>query len=133
MYSKKWQNTIIEQLAFKYGLDKRVVQEIVYYPLRFTRDVMNDPADDTPVRIKRLGVFAYRGSRTKASTVKPKYDQLIMFAEQLYEVEYKKNFESLDEFTEYIVDMFKSKQYDKIYDMHKVFRDKIKYVADESV
>lgn len=126
MYKDKWQNKLIEQLAFKYGLDKRVVQEVVYYPMSFTKQVMNDPKDDTPIRIKHLGVFAYRGSRTKETVEKPKYDILIQHAEELYDVEYKKEFEELDAFVEYIVDCFKSKNYSAIRDMHQTFVKKIK-------
>lgn len=127
MYKDKWQNKLIDQLAFKYGIDKRVVQEVVYYPMSFTKQVMNDPKDDTPIRIKHLGVFAYRGSRTKETVEKPKYDTLIQAAEDLYEVEYKKNFEDLDAFVEYIVDCFKNKEYSAIRDIHQIFVKKVKY------
>lgn len=127
MFKDKWQNKLIEQLAFKYGLDKRVVHEIVYYPMSFTKQVMNDPEDDTPVRIKHLGVFAYRGSRTKEKVEQPKYDMLIQNAEQLFDVHYKEEFETLDAFVEYLVDRFKSKDYSAIRKAHEIFKDKIKY------
>ena len=127
MYKDKWQDKIIDHLAFKYGLDKRVVQEIVHYPLLFTKNVMNDPADGTPIRIKHLGVFAFRGSRTKETVERPKYDIIIQHADELYDIHYNKEFECLDAFVEYVVDCFKSKNYSAIRDIHLIFKEKIKY------
>lgn len=127
MLKDKWQNKLIEKLAFKYGLDKRVVTAIVNYPLLFTKNVMNSGSDDTPIRIKYLGVFAYRGSRTKVTAEKPKFDMIIQNAEELYDIHYKDEFKSLDEFVEYTVDRFKEADYSAIRRIHEIFKLKIKY------
>jgi hypothetical protein len=130
MIKSKWQQNLVNQLAFKYGMDKRVVHEIVYYPLLFTKNVMNDPKDDTPIRIKHLGVFAYRGSRTKEKIERPKFDMLMQNSEELYDTHYKEEYESLDEFVEYMVDSFKEKDYSAIRNIHEIFKHKIKYAKD---
>lgn len=122
-----WHSNIIEHLAFKYGLDKRVVTNIVHYPMLFTKRVMNDPKDDTPIRIKFLGVFAYRGSRNKRVYEQPKYDIIIQHAEELFDIHYNKEFESLDQFVEYIVDSFNTADYQAIKKVHDIFKEKIKY------
>lgn len=126
----KWQDKIIDQLAFKYGLDKRVVREVVYYPLLFTNRVMNDPKDDRPIRIKHLGVFAYRGSRNKSVIEKPKYDLIIQHAEELFNIHYNEEFETLDHFVEYIIDLWNQREYSAIRKVHQIFKDKIKYAKD---
>ncbi len=91
---------------------------------------MNDPADATPIRIRHLGVFAYRGSRTKETVERPKYDIIIQHAEQLFEVHYNEEFECLDAFVEYVVDSFKTKDYSAIRKVHLIFKDKIKYAKN---
>jgi hypothetical protein len=88
---------------------------------------MNDPADDTPIRIKHLGVFAYRGSRTKEKVERPKFDMILQNVEELYDVHYKDLFESQDEFVEYLVDSFKEAEYSAIRSVHEIFKEKIKY------
>jgi hypothetical protein len=127
MLKDKWQNKLVEKLAVKYGLDKRVVKVVTDYPLLFTKRVMNDPADDTPIRIKHLGVFAYRGSRTKEKVERPKFDMILQNVEELYDVHYKDLFESQDEFVEYLVDSFKEAEYSAIRSVHEIFKEKIKY------
>lgn len=127
MYRDKWQSKLIDQLSFKYGMDKRVVQEVVHYPLLFTKRVMNDGADDRPIRIRSLGVFAYRGSRDKQKVEKPKYDVIIQNLEELYIKYYNKEFDSLELFSEYVTDKFKEKDYSAIRKVHEIFKDVIKY------
>lgn len=127
MIVTKWQSKIVDFLSFKYGIDKRVVDTVVHYPMLFTKRVMNDPADDTPIRIKHLGVFAYRGSRTKRTFEQPKYDILIQHAEELYDLHYNKDFEDLDQFVEYLMDSFNTADYQAIKKAHEIFKSRIKY------
>ena len=53
----QWQKDLIRELAKKYGLDIRVVRTMVYYPYLFTKRVIKDPHDNTPIRHRYLGCF----------------------------------------------------------------------------
>jgi len=57
---EKWQKDLIKQLAEKYNLDTRVVRTLAYYPMLYLRDKMLESGDETPVRIRKLGVWAIK-------------------------------------------------------------------------
>ena len=52
-----WQKQLIKELAEKYGVDVRVVRQMVYYPFLFTNRKMANKQDGTPIRHRHLGVF----------------------------------------------------------------------------
>ena len=54
------QDIIIRDLAAKYKKDPRIIEAIVYSPLKFTKRVIENPQDDRPVRIKYFGVFTQK-------------------------------------------------------------------------
>lgn len=54
---QNWQKQLIKELAEKYGIDVRVVRQMVYYPFLFTNRKMSDSVDMSPIRHRHLGVF----------------------------------------------------------------------------
>jgi hypothetical protein len=54
------QNKIIKELAKEYNLDKRTVQMIVYYPLKFAKQKMENPCNNRPIRIRHFGLFTQK-------------------------------------------------------------------------
>jgi len=52
-----WQKDIVDNIAKEFGIDKRVVREIAYYPLLFLRREMSDEYSERPVRIRKLGAW----------------------------------------------------------------------------
>lgn len=73
-----YQDALIKDLAKKYQIDPRIVKEVVYYPIRFTRDIIRDDTDIKPIRIKYFGVFTQK-------IVKNKMNKLNHMFEVLYE------------------------------------------------
>jgi len=60
MYFKNeadWQKKLIRELAKEYGIDIRVVRQIVYYPFLFTKHAIQNKDDITAIRHRHLGVF----------------------------------------------------------------------------
>lgn len=64
------QDTIIRDLAVKYKKDPRIIEAIVYSPLKFTKKVFEDPIDDRPIRIKYFGVFVQKPVFNKDTRMK---------------------------------------------------------------
>ena len=54
---QEWQKQLIKELAEKYGIDIRVVRQMVYYPYLFTKHLIVSDEDNRPVRHRHLGVF----------------------------------------------------------------------------
>lgn len=54
------QNKLIKDLAKKYNLDKRVIHNIVYYPIRFAKTKMEDPCNNRGIRIRYFGLFTQK-------------------------------------------------------------------------
>ena len=54
------QDKIIRELAVKYKKNPRVIESIVYSPLKFSKNVINDDTDSRPIRIRYLGVFTQK-------------------------------------------------------------------------
>lgn len=61
----KEQDKIISDIAAAKKKDVRVIQNIVYHPLLFTKHKMADPDDYRPIRIRYFGVFAGKYMRNK--------------------------------------------------------------------
>ena len=60
-----WQKKLIQEISKELNLDVRVVRSIVYYPLLHLKHRMSDPVDETPVRIRRLGVWDMKTTKSK--------------------------------------------------------------------
>ncbi len=58
-------NKILKELAKKYNKDVRVINTVTRHPFKFLYDVMEDPYNNTPVRIIYLGVFTQKYSKNK--------------------------------------------------------------------
>jgi hypothetical protein len=52
-----WQKELIKKIAKDYGLDIRIVRQMVYYPLLFTKYKIASTEDWNPIRHRHLGVF----------------------------------------------------------------------------
>jgi hypothetical protein len=57
----------IKELSLRYGKDKRIIQSIAHFPIKFTKRVMADPSDNRPVRIRYFGAFIQKELYTKAT------------------------------------------------------------------
>jgi hypothetical protein len=63
--STKASDALIEQLAAKYKLDKRVVAHIVRYPFLFTANTFRNTGDYTPIMLRYVGKFITRFGAVK--------------------------------------------------------------------
>jgi hypothetical protein len=70
------QDIIIRDLAAKYKKDPRIIESIVYSPLKFAKKVFEDPCDDRSVRIKYFGVFTQKPVFNKDTRMKKLLDDL---------------------------------------------------------
>jgi len=57
----KWQKELIRDIAKEYGIDIRIVRQMVYYPFLFTRDKMAKDEDWRPIRHRYFGAFTLKG------------------------------------------------------------------------
>ena len=54
------QNKLIRDLAKEFKLDKRIVNNIVYYPLKFAKEKMERPTNNRGIRIRYFGLFTQK-------------------------------------------------------------------------
>jgi hypothetical protein len=52
-----WQKKLIKDIAEKYGIDIRIVRQMVYYPFLFTKEELAKTESKKPIRHRQLGVF----------------------------------------------------------------------------
>jgi hypothetical protein len=71
-----YQDVLIRDLAAKYKKDPRIIESIIYSPLKFAKKVINDDTDNRPIRIRYLGVFTQKH-------IKNKYNRMERFIEDL--------------------------------------------------
>jgi hypothetical protein len=69
----KDRDLLIEQIALKFKLDKRVVAHIVRYPFLFTANVFRDKEDYTPIMLRYAGKFV-----PKFETVKKNKHEIVI-------------------------------------------------------
>ena len=72
-----YQDKLISKLAKKYKIDRRVVKEIVYSPLKFTNRVVKDPVDPRAVRIMYFGVFTQKPGKNKRNRMEKQVEALL--------------------------------------------------------
>ena len=60
-----FQDIIIRDLAKKYNIDPRVAKEICYYPLKFAKNIIRNPIDEKPIRVRYFGVFTQKHKENK--------------------------------------------------------------------
>jgi len=74
--SVDFQRRLLTKLANKYGIDKRIVKEVVYSPLKFTRDIISDDVDERPIRIRYFGAFIQKKNSNKSSRMNTMFEVL---------------------------------------------------------
>jgi len=121
MYLKNeptWQKDLIKDLADKYGLDKRVVREVAYYPLKFTSDVFKSDTDETPIRIRQLGSWSMRPSKGKIKNMEAMYNHIVNISDLIWKdikkLKTKESFESKEEFINTLKELLENKKFSKI-------------------
>lgn len=55
-----WQKQLIRDIANRYGIDIRVVRQMVYYPFLFTKYKISSDTDKTAIRHRYLGAFVVK-------------------------------------------------------------------------
>jgi hypothetical protein len=65
--SAKANEVLIDKIAKKHKLDKRVVAHIVRYPFLFTTNVFRDEEDYTPIMLRYVGKFVPRFNVVKSN------------------------------------------------------------------
>jgi hypothetical protein len=71
-----YQDVLIRDLAAKYKKDPRIIEAIVYSPLKFSKRVFENPKDNRPVRIKYFGVFVQKPIFNKDTRMKKLIEDL---------------------------------------------------------
>jgi hypothetical protein len=71
------QDKIIDDLSKEFELDKRVVRNIVNYPIKFTKDVIGNHTEDRPVRIKYFAAFTQKHIFNKDHLAKYRVSSLL--------------------------------------------------------
>jgi hypothetical protein len=61
------QDKVIKHLSLITGKHTKLIEHVVYHPLKFTKKVMVDPDDYRPIRIRCFGVFAPKYMRNKCN------------------------------------------------------------------
>ena len=79
----KQEYKIIRNISLENGIDERVVQEIVYHPLKFAKRRIEDDYDYRPIRIRYFGTFVQ-----KEKIKKEMRNQIHKMREDLDTVEY---------------------------------------------
>ena len=54
------QDNILKSLSKEFNKDVRCVKNVAYYPIKFAKHIIEDPFNDTPIRIKYFGAFTQR-------------------------------------------------------------------------
>jgi hypothetical protein len=75
LYSKqfKWQDDLIHNIGLSFYKKDWVIKEIVYHPLKFAKERMEDLEDERPVRIRYFGSFIMKKVKTKERVERYKY------------------------------------------------------------
>lgn len=76
---------IINQLAKEYKINPFVVKAIVFSPLRFVRNVINDRYDYRPIRVRHFGTFVMKKRYLKAvEEIQDMYDVMMQHIDYVY-------------------------------------------------
>jgi hypothetical protein len=54
------QDDILRELSHKFNKDIRHIKTICYYPIRFTKEIIENTLDDRPIRIRYFGAFTQK-------------------------------------------------------------------------
>ena len=60
MVNNDVQEKLIKDLAKEFKLDKRIINNVVYYPLRFAKAKMECPTNNRGIRIRYFGLFTQK-------------------------------------------------------------------------
>ena len=78
-----YQDKLIRKLAKKYDIDSRVVQEVVYSPLKFVNRIVRHISDARPIRIMYFGAFTQKERKNKANRMEGQSDVLLENIEEV--------------------------------------------------
>ena len=124
-----YREQIIDEMYEKFGVDKRVLREICYYPLKFAKRRMEDFNDSRPIRIRYFGVFAQKEKHNKEKYMIGKSEKLLNNIEEVtlvmvsvlgYELP---TYESARNVINLAVE---TKDYEKINDIYNAWKEYIK-------
>lgn len=124
-----YREQIIEEMQNKFGIDRRVLREICYHPIRFAKRKMENMSDSRPVRIRYFGVFTQKNKYNKEKYMEEAYVKLINNIETVtiamvtmlgYELP---TYESTRNVLEQAM---KTKDYEKLNDIYEAWRVSIK-------
>ena len=124
-----YREQVIEEMVDKFKLDKRILREVCYYPMKFTKRIMEHPSDSRPVRIRYFGVFTQKNKHNKDTHMKDYYDKLMnnipdvtiaMVTLLGYEL-------ATYDSTRNVLDLaLKTRDYEKIQDIYNAWKEYIK-------
>jgi hypothetical protein len=124
---KRIEDSIINSLALRYKVDKRVARFAAFHPLLFFKRVA-ESGDDRPVRIKYFGVFAPKVARvSKENAMKYIAKQLLKNIVDVYDalvIDWYEEYDSLDKLREAIEDALEEKNkpfLDKLWKLYKEY------------
>jgi hypothetical protein len=68
LYQKqfKWQDDLVHNVALLFMKKDWVIKEIVYHPLKFAKNRMEDEDDPRPIRIRYFATFVMKNGKSKA-------------------------------------------------------------------
>ena len=67
---------IIRDMACKYKIDQRIMRDIVFSPLLFTKRVIKNNQDNMSVRIPHFGMFTQKNATNKAKRLVRTYERI---------------------------------------------------------
>ena len=118
-------NKIQKDLSLRYRLDKRVIKEITFHPLLFSKRII-ESGDDKAIMLHYFGKFAPKvGIHSKESAMKYMHKTLLDNINELYgalPISYYDEFDGERELEEAIEDAFANKNkpfLDKLYGIYK--------------
>jgi len=71
-----YQDRLIRKIAKEHGKDERVINAMVYSPLKFANRIISDPLDSRPIRIRYFGVFVLKHKEGKNNMFKDRVRRL---------------------------------------------------------
>ena len=91
----KWQDDLIHNVGLTFFKKDWVIKEIVYHPLKFTKQRMEDPVDERPIRIRYFATFVPKNSKNKERISKYKeiYRDYLKYKDILKSFDYKSDTE----------------------------------------
>jgi len=65
MFGDKTHKKIVKKISKELNMDERVISQLASDPFIFTSNIIRDPLDERPIRLRYLGILAIRKGREK--------------------------------------------------------------------